>query len=154
MRQREECSLTDEEVYRLWKIVLKLKRRLDEDKPGCEAGPSICWFYWSVCSFYSLFSLMEHLKVGTLNVNRAREVKKQAMIYKVVTIKQIDVVFLQDSHSDNLNSTDWSRECEGQVLLSHCRTSSAGVGIFFTKSLPSFWKLNRRNRRWKEGSWS
>ena len=31
---------------------------------------------------YLLFYLMEHFKVGTLNVNGAREAKKRAMIYE------------------------------------------------------------------------
>ena len=40
MRQREKSGLTDQEVYRLRKVVLKLKRQLNEGEPGNEAGPS------------------------------------------------------------------------------------------------------------------
>ena len=83
---------------------------------------------------YLLFYLMEHFKVGTLNVNGAREAKKRAMIYEVVKDKRMDVLFLQETHSDSLNSTDWSREWEGKVLLSHGSAASAGVGILFARS--------------------
>ena len=46
----------------------------------------------------------------------------------------MDVLFLQETHSDSLNSTDWSREWEGKVLLSHGSAASAGVGILFARS--------------------
>lgn len=90
-------------------------------------------FLLACLQFLFLFSLMEHFKVGTLNVNGAREAKKRAMIYEVMKIKQIDVLFLQETHSDSSNHIDWRREWEGQAILSHSSTSSGGVGILFSK---------------------
>ena len=46
---------------------------------------------------------MENVKVGTLNVYRARDVRKLAMLYELVKLKYIDVLFLQETHSDNEN---------------------------------------------------
>ena len=40
MRQREKSGLTDQEVYRLRKMVLKVKRKLDGEL-GCDADPSV-----------------------------------------------------------------------------------------------------------------
>ena len=72
--------------------------------------------------------------MGTLNVNGARESRKQAMIYEVVKVNPIDVLSLQETHSDSTNPTDWSREWERQVILGHSSTSSGGVGILFSRS--------------------
>lgn len=44
--------------------------------------------------------------MGTLNVNGAREAKKQAMLYEVIKAKQMDLLFLQEMHGNSLNSTD------------------------------------------------
>lgn len=43
--------------------------------------------------------------------------------------KRIDVLFLQEVHSDQCNEGEW----EGQVALSHNTTLSGGVGIFFSR---------------------
>ncbi|TRY81838.1 hypothetical protein DNTS_011405 [Danionella cerebrum] len=46
--------------------------------------------------------------------------------------KAVDVLFLQETHSDMRNALDWSREWPGQVLLSHQQNSSAGVGLLLS----------------------
>lgn len=69
--------------------------------------------------------------LSTLKVNGAREAKK-LVVYEVV--KAQIVHFLQETHCDILDPTDWSREWVGQVLLSHDSTSSGEVGILFARS--------------------
>ena len=56
------------------------------------------------------------------------------MVYEVVNVKKIDVLFLQETHSDSANMIDWSREWGGRVILSHSSTSSGGVGMLFSTS--------------------
>ena len=88
--------------------------------------------------FFSLvFSIsfkMDVLKIGSINVNGAREGKKRASIYETAKIKQVDVLFLQETHSDEGNEADWRREWEGEVILSHNTSLSGGVGFLLSKA--------------------
>ena len=38
-----------------------------------------------------------------------------------------------DADSDVFNETDWRREFDGQVFLSHFKSTSAGVALLFSK---------------------
>lgn len=49
-------------------------------------------------------------------------------------MKGIDVLFLQETHSDSTNEADWRREWGGEVLLSHNTNLSGGVGFLFSRS--------------------
>lgn len=77
---------------------------------------------------------MDVFKVGSLNVNGARVVQKRASIYESMMMKHIDVLFLQETHTDSSNEADWRREWEREVVLSHKSSTSGGVGILFSKS--------------------
>ncbi len=84
-------------------------------------------FIITFCIFYSSFiSHMNGFSVGTLNVNGAREVKKRALVLDTARSKRIDVLFLQEVHSDQGDEGDWEKEWEGQVVLSHNTTLSGG----------------------------
>lgn len=48
--------------------------------------------------------------------------------------KHLDVMFLQETHSDISNQTDWNRECMGMVFLDHSSSTSAGVRILFSET--------------------
>ena len=69
---------------------------------------------------------MDVFKVGSLNVNGARDVQKRASIYESMRMKHIDVLFLQVTHTDSSNEADWRREWEGEVVLSHKSSTSVG----------------------------
>ena len=43
--------------------------------------------------FFSLISIMETFRVGTLNVNGARNVRKRATLYEMSKVKRIDILF-------------------------------------------------------------
>ena len=45
----------------------------------------------------------------------------------------MNIMMLQETHSDVFNETDWRREFEGQVILSHFNNMSAGVALLFLK---------------------
>ncbi|KAI3369590.1 hypothetical protein L3Q82_024474, partial [Scortum barcoo] len=49
-------------------------------------------------------------------------------------LKKLDVLFVQETHSDSSNERDWRREWPGQVFLSHKQSNSAGVGILFSRA--------------------
>lgn len=46
---------------------------------------------------------MSVVRVGTINMNGARDVYKRALFFEFIKQKQIDVVFIQETHSDGLN---------------------------------------------------
>ena len=62
---------------------------------------------------------MDCFRVGSVNVNGAREGKKRASIFETAKIKKVDVLFLQETHSDGGNEADWRKEWEGEAILSH-----------------------------------
>ena len=58
----------------------------------------------------NIFIIMNVFKVGSLNVNGARDIKKRAVVFETAKMKHIDVMFLQETHRDVGNEADWSRE--------------------------------------------
>uniref|UniRef100_A0A3Q3B436 Reverse transcriptase domain-containing protein n=1 Tax=Kryptolebias marmoratus TaxID=37003 RepID=A0A3Q3B436_KRYMA len=89
----------------------------------------VFWFY-----VFSLLPIMDSFKIATLNLNGAREAEKRALIYQTLNRKKIDVIYLQETHSDQLTETDWAREWRGEVILSHGTSKSAGVGFLFSRA--------------------
>ena len=77
---------------------------------------------------------MDNFRVGSLNVNGAREQRKRASIYEMAKMKHIDVFYVQETHSDSTNEADWRREWEGEVILRHNTSLSGGVGFLLSKS--------------------
>ncbi|KAI4887913.1 hypothetical protein NFI96_014527 [Prochilodus magdalenae] len=77
---------------------------------------------------------MDSFKTSTLNVNGARDGGKRAKVMELVRQKGLDVVMLQETHSDVNNSADWVKEWEGLAVLSHHTSMSGGVAVLFAKS--------------------
>lgn len=72
--------------------------------------------------------------MASLNVNGARDIRKRYQIYEIIKQKRIDVLCIQETHSDALNSSDWCKEFDGLSILSHLNSTSSGVAILFSKS--------------------
>ena len=53
----------------------------------------------------------------------------------MVQQKRLDIVFLQETHSDKDNEIDWGLWWKGQYVLSHGTNFSAGVAILFSPGL-------------------
>ncbi len=49
---------------------------------------------------------MEALKIGSLNINGGRNSVKHAMVYETTEQKKLDIVFLQETHSDLMNEVE------------------------------------------------
>lgn len=77
---------------------------------------------------------MSEVRLATLNVNGARDMKKRALLNEVIKQKNLDVIMLQETHSDRENAADWAREFEGISVLSHHTSTSAGVAVLFAKN--------------------
>ena len=74
---------------------------------------------------------MGDFRVSTLNINGARDARKRASVFE---LENINVIFVQETHSDTLNETHWSKEWNGEVILSHLSRTSGGVSLIFSKS--------------------
>lgn len=89
----------------------------------------LAWLCLGVCFSFIIIDL----KLITSNLNEARDVKKRNHIFHLWQIKNVDIVFAQETHSDCLNEVDWEKEWDGTVVLSHKTNVSAGVAILFAK---------------------
>lgn len=87
----------------------------------------------SICCL-NLCNQMSAIKVGTLNLNGARDIQKRALLFELIRQKGVDVMFIQETHSDCLNEIDWRKEWQGQVHLTHLSSVTGGVAILFAKS--------------------
>lgn len=74
---------------------------------------------------------MEILRVGSLNVNGMRGMKKRVFLSEIINLKELNVIFLQETHSNLDNEVDWGLWWKGEHFLSHGNNLSAGVAIFF-----------------------
>lgn len=53
---------------------------------------------------------------------------------KTTRLKKIDISFLQETHCDCNNKSEWCTHWEGQVFLSHGTVLSTGVGVLFSRT--------------------
>lgn len=81
--------------------------------------------------FFSFLPFMAGISVASVNVNGARHIRKRAVLYEVFKEKKLDIVFLQETHSD---VQEWTREWDGISILSHNTAVSGGLAILFSKS--------------------
>ncbi len=73
--------------------------------------------------------------MGSLNVNGIRDRNKWLLLKESIELKEMNVMFLQETHSDVNNEVDWGMWSDGQFVLSHGTNLSAGVAILFSKEL-------------------
>lgn len=83
-------------------------------------------------SFLLLNTCMDNLRVGSINVNGGRDRHKRDLLLESIQLKRLNVVLLQETHSDVDNEADWKMCWKGQQILSHGTNLSAGVAILFS----------------------
>lgn len=73
-----------------------------------------CVFLFGVFLLFSLH--MGNIRVATLNVNGARNSVKRMEVYDLMRQKQLDVLFLQETHSDDKNTAELIKEWSGPIF--------------------------------------
>lgn len=73
--------------------------------------------------------------MASLNINGGRDAQKRALVAEVIQQKRLDIVFLQETHSDVMNEIDRGLWWGGQLFLSHGTNFSAGVAILLSHTL-------------------
>jgi len=91
------------------------------------------FFLYDLSLFFHNFH-MGDFRVASLNVNGARECIKRAQINNTMNQKKLDVLFLQETHSDKTNADEWAKEFKGLSFFSHKSSISGGVAILFANS--------------------
>lgn len=76
---------------------------------------------------------MSNFRVSTLNLNGARDMRNRVSVYELMKLKHMNVLMVQETHSDCLNETDWKRDWDGEVILSHLNRASGGLAAFFKR---------------------
>ena len=94
----------------------------------------LCLLFVFVHLISCSLSCMGDFKIATLNINGARDFRKRAKLFELMKQKHSDVMFIQETHSDEKNAADWVREWEGKTFLSHKTSVSGGVGLLFSKN--------------------
>lgn len=91
-----------------------------------------CFFLYGVSLCFHTFQ-MDDIRIASLNVNGARECVKRTLIHNTMNQKQLDVLLLQETHSDTANVDEWMKEFKGLSFFSHKSSLSGGVAILFSK---------------------
>lgn len=79
---------------------------------------------------------MSDCRVSILNINGAGDVRKRVSLFEFIKLKKTDVMLVQETHSKTLNETEWKKEWEGEVILSHQNRNSGGVALLLKNFLP------------------
>lgn len=66
-----------------------------------------CLFLYGL-SLLFYFS-MGDIRIASLNVNGARDRVKRSMMYELMGQKKIDVLLVQETHSDVTNAVEWEK---------------------------------------------
>ena len=83
----------------------------------------------------ALSMAMDKLNIGILNINGGRDHNKRLLVSQMVSQKKLDIIFLQETHSDINNEVDWGLWWRGHYTLSHGTNLSAGVAILIAPGL-------------------
>ncbi|MBN3292510.1 YTX2 protein, partial [Polypterus senegalus] len=105
-------------------------------KPPVKSTPQSLW--WSLCFIVcsSIYSVtMASVHIGTLNINGGRSPDKRVALFDFIRQKDLNVTFLQETHIDEQNQWEWSRDWKGDILFSNGTNVSAGVAILFLGGL-------------------
>lgn len=82
---------------------------------------------WLFVSFSLLFrgSFISNIcdkRLGSFNLNGARDDVKRASLFSLINAKRLNVIFLQETHSTPDNEAEWKRELRGEVFFKVIRT--------------------------------
>lgn len=96
---------------------------------------SVLYCFYLIFAILSSFVDMGLMRIGSLNINGARDQTRRAVLAEYMKIRNIDIVMLQETHSDKSNEIEWGLWWEGKYALSHGSNLSAGVAILFSNKL-------------------
>lgn len=87
-------------------------------------------FFWHVLLFFSLYPVMQILRLGSLNVNGMRDGGKRALLNEFLRLKEAEVIFLQETHSDIKNESELNLWWRGKICFIHGTNVRCSVFYF------------------------
>lgn len=78
---------------------------------------------------------MEVLRIGTSNISVGRDREKRAALTELIRNKNIDVLFLQETHGSVDHEVQRGMNSEGQLFLPHGINLCTGGAVLFSKRL-------------------
>lgn len=103
------------------------------------------FLFLCLCAFsgsFLFFISMCDFKIASLNLNGAGDIRKRMELYELMKLKCIDVMFVQETHSNEFNEAAWRSEWGGEVILSSLSSVSGGVGVLLSRGfLPISYEL-------------
>ena len=78
---------------------------------------------------------MDKLNVITCNVNGLADVKKRRQIFRYLHEQQVDIVFMQETHSTPAKEKMLKAEWGGRILFDHGNNKARGCCIMFDRNL-------------------
>lgn len=79
------------------------------------------------------------LRFVSVNVNGLRNRSKRENIFHWLTIKDFDVIFIQETHcKDDSEATLWGNEWGGVTIWSNGTSQSRSVAVLFKNTYRSF----------------
>ena len=73
-------------------------------------------------------------KIVTQNVNGLRKDTKRREIFHYFNLKQVDVLYLQETHGDSVIEKQWSAELGKKMWFTHGDSNARGVAIALSKN--------------------
>ena len=70
---------------------------------------------------------MECLRIASCNVRGLRDLTKRQHIFKYFREKQLDIIFLQETHSTQAEASYWRTNWGGKAYFSHGTSNARGV---------------------------
>lgn len=55
--------------------------------------------------------------MGTININGGRDGKRRAVLREYIENKDMDIIFLQETHSDSANELEWKKWWGGHIFF-------------------------------------
>ena len=67
---------------------------------------------------------MNTVKIGSINAWGMRDIVKRKKIFKYVRNKKLNMCFLLETHSENIDETLWSNQWGNKIFFSHGLSSA------------------------------
>ena len=78
---------------------------------------------------------MEGLKIISCNVNGLADSKKRRQVFNYLRQKEVDIVYMQETHSTKNSKNMWRNLWGGKIIFSHGEPNARGTAILFAKNV-------------------
>ena len=81
---------------------------------------------------YVIMSFLSVLTVSSINANGWRDNLKREILFDYIVRSKINIVCMQETHSECEDERFWRRQWQGEIHFSHGSRNSKGVAILIS----------------------